>query len=212
MRNVLWGVLLLSIVGWAQHAEPLGIVPQPVPLIVTITTSKPEYVIGETLTLIVTLNRPAYVYILEKDPLGRVRLIFPNYLEPWPYIPAGTNVLPRNALYVLEPPAGRYEVYALAYESLPPFHYALPLNLRFPCVPWVFDGGTLTSITYNLVYPAPPTPSAPSSSSPSSYRWTALDIAILVVAGVIVVAVTALAWERIRRKQKDTPPKGQANP
>ncbi|MEM4918485.1 MAG: DUF4384 domain-containing protein [Thermofilaceae archaeon] len=212
MRHVFFALLgLMVFTGLAQQVEPLGIVPQPMPLLLTVATSKHEYVVGEALTLTVFLNRPAYVYILEKDPLGRLRLIFPNYLEPWPYIPAGTNVLPRNALYVLEPPAGRYEIYAVAYESLPPFHPSLPLNTRFPWVPWVFSGGTLASTTYTLVY-APPSPSAPSSSSPSLYRWTALDIAILVVAGVIVVAVTALAWERIRGKQKATPPKGQANP
>lgn len=89
--------------------SPLGLVPSPVPgLSASIWTEKPQYAVGETARVLFYLSQPAYVYIFDIEPTGRVRLIFPNPYSPNPYRAAGTHALPDQPTYQFRvvPPTG----------------------------------------------------------------------------------------------------------
>lgn len=97
MRNV-WIVGLVLAVGVTAfgQVEPLGIVVEPPAgdLVVTITTDKPAYAVGEVVRITFTINRPAYIYIWDIPPDGNVTQIFPNYYDPQNFFPAGTHSVP----------------------------------------------------------------------------------------------------------------------
>ncbi len=132
-------VLLAGVSGLAQaEVSPLGIIPQPVPgLSAAIWTDKPQYVVGETARVYFYISRPAYVYIFDIEPTGRIRLIFPNPYSPNPYKPAGTHVLPDNPNYQFRvaPPVGTEKLQLIASLqplSVPMGTYADPYPLMGP--------------------------------------------------------------------------------
>ncbi|RLE36802.1 hypothetical protein DRJ23_06845, partial [Candidatus Acetothermia bacterium] len=88
-----------------------------------ISLPKGSYQVGESIVITYTVNRPAYVYICDADPSGKVVLLFPSYLEPNNYVGAGTHTLPgRSYTLRVDPPAGTETLYAFAATSrLPNF-------------------------------------------------------------------------------------------
>lgn len=103
-------------------AGPEAIIIQPPPssqLKVGITTDRPSYRPGDSIVITIELNRPAYVYIVDMDTEGQVRLLLPNRYERSNHLPAGTTRLPGGG-YTLRI-AGRPGVeYLQAIASLAP--------------------------------------------------------------------------------------------
>ncbi len=107
-------------------ASPLGIVPTPTPtpspLTVTVATNKASYAVGENVTITYTVSQAAYIYILDIQPDGIVRQIFPNQYSLSNYVQAGTHMLPDgNYRFTITPPTGT--------EQLQIFASGVPLNL-----------------------------------------------------------------------------------
>ncbi|HEU68622.1 MAG TPA: PKD domain-containing protein [Candidatus Acetothermia bacterium] len=120
VRN-LWIVALVLAIGVAAvgQVEPLGIVIEPPAgdLVVTITTDKPAYAVGETVRITFTINRGAYIYIWDIPPDGNVTQIFPNGYESQNYFPAGTHTIPspgRGYSFRVQPPLGTEWLQVLA--------------------------------------------------------------------------------------------------
>lgn len=112
MRNM-WTLAVVLALGLSAigQVEPLGIVVEPPAgdLVVTISTDKPAYALGETVRITFTLNRPAYVYIWDIMPNGNVQQIFPNQFESQNFFPAGTHTIPspgRGYQFTVAPPLG----------------------------------------------------------------------------------------------------------
>lgn len=112
MKNV-WILALVLALGLAAagQVEPLGIIIEPPAgdLVVTISTDKPAYALGETVRITFTLNRPAYVYIWDIPPDGKVTQIFPNLYETENFFPAGTHTIPspgKGYQFRVAPPVG----------------------------------------------------------------------------------------------------------
>jgi PKD repeat protein len=78
--------------------------PQPA-LVASVSLPKSVYTVGETITITLTLNRAAYVYLCEVTADNRVVLLFPSLYEPGNAIAAGTRIVPAGAytLRVSEP-------------------------------------------------------------------------------------------------------------
>lgn len=116
---------VVSFSGLGQDtAAPLGVVPTPIPTPIeaSIWTDKSSYAVGEDVTILFSVNQPAYVYVYDIQPDGLVRLIFPNAFEQGNYVSAGGHALP-NGLYkfTVQPPAGTERLQIFASPS--------PLNL-----------------------------------------------------------------------------------
>lgn len=117
--------LFASTAGLAQSgASPLGIIPTPTPSTVTvsISTDKTSYAVGENVTITFTVSQASYIYILDIQPDGIVRQIFPNQYSLSNYVAAGTHALP-DGLYrfTVSPPTGT--------EQLQIFASGVPLTL-----------------------------------------------------------------------------------
>ena len=93
-----------------QGTSPLGIVPEPSELQVSIWVDKPAYRVGEEIVIHFWINRPAWVYIIDIDAAGYARLIFPNRFDRDNYIDqAGEYSLPGPSdpyRFVVVPPTG----------------------------------------------------------------------------------------------------------
>jgi len=78
--------------------------PQPA-LIASVSLPKSVYTVGEAMTITITLNRAAYVYLCDVTADNRVVLLFPSVYEPGNALAAGTRVVPAGAytLRVSEP-------------------------------------------------------------------------------------------------------------
>lgn len=110
---------LLALIGGAgasQGTSPLGIVPTPSALQVSIWVDKAVYQPGEYITIHYSVNQPAYLYIIDIDAAGYARLIFPNLYSQNNYVDAGEHVLPDKPTYrfVVVPPYGTEYVQAIA--------------------------------------------------------------------------------------------------
>lgn len=79
---------------------------QPTPL--SIWTDRSSYYPGDNVRISFTVPRTAYVYILNVDVQGVIRLIFPNTYDTNARFNSGTYTLPRNNKYVypVSGPAG----------------------------------------------------------------------------------------------------------
>lgn len=115
MKRIVFGVLAGLLVGGLAFAQqegvPLGIVIEPPAgeLRVRIWVDKPVYAVGETIRINFELNMPAYVYIWDIMPDGKVQQIFPNYYEPQNYFPAGVHSIPSPGMgyrFTVAPPVG----------------------------------------------------------------------------------------------------------
>jgi len=73
--------------------------PQPT-LVADVSLAKSVYTVGESMTITLTVNRSAYVYLVEIRADNRVVLIFPSLYEPNNALAAGSRVLP-GAAYTL---------------------------------------------------------------------------------------------------------------
>jgi hypothetical protein len=117
-------ISVTSVVAASNRVSPLGIQPSPTPspLSVSIWTDKTVYVIGDQARIYLTLSQTAYVYILDFQPDGIVRQIFPNAYSQNNHLSAGTHTLPDGPYrFVVAPPIGE--------ESLQAIVSATPLNL-----------------------------------------------------------------------------------
>ncbi len=88
------------------------------PLTLTIRTDKPTYTVGENVRITIEVSRASYVYVVELDPQGRAKLLFPNYWERDPRLSAGTTVLPRRTDYQIRAgePTGVSRLFAFAAD------------------------------------------------------------------------------------------------
>jgi PKD repeat protein len=75
-----------------------GVTVEPTPL--SIWTDRTSYYSGDQVRISFTLPRTAYVYILNVDVQGVIRLIFPNTYDTNAWMNSGTYTLPRNNKYV----------------------------------------------------------------------------------------------------------------
>lgn len=115
MKRAFFGVLLALSFGLfalgQEEAVPLGIVVEPPAgeLTVRIWVDKPVYRVGEEIYIHFELNRPAYIYIWDIQPDGKVTQIFPNQYEPQNFFPAGTHKIPspgKGYRFTVNPPTG----------------------------------------------------------------------------------------------------------
>lgn len=104
--------LALGFLALAQEeAVPLGIIVEPPAgeLTVKIWVEKPVYSLGEQVRIYFEINKPAYVYIWDIMPDGKVHQIFPNQYEPQNHFPAGVHSLPspgKGYQFTVTPPTG----------------------------------------------------------------------------------------------------------
>jgi len=187
------GILLIGIVALsgivvvASSPAPLGLIidPTPDPFSVSIWTDKSSYVVGENATIYFNVSQAAYVYIYDIEPMGVVRLIFPNAYSQSNYVTAGVHSLPDGAYrFTVAPPTGTEQLQIIA--SAVSLGLELPYTEPFPMVganPGVatqsIQGRIMglipepnyvmawTSFTIVSAY-TPPTPTPP----PSYYPWS----------------------------------------
>lgn len=117
----MWTLALVLAIGVAAvgQVEPLGIVVEPPAgdLVVTITTDKPVYAVGETVKITFTLNKAAYIIIVDQQPDGNSYQIFPNQHESQNYFPAGTHTIPtpgKGYQFTVNPPLGTEWLWIIA--------------------------------------------------------------------------------------------------
>jgi PKD repeat protein len=92
------------------------------PISFSLALDRPSYTVGDPVRITVVLSRAAYVYLVEIDPTGKATLIFPNYWERDPRLPAGTTQLPRASYTITaSTPAGTEELYGFASETPIPY-------------------------------------------------------------------------------------------
>lgn len=94
-----------------EETVPLGIVIEPPAgeLTVRVWVDKPVYSVGETVRISFELSKPAYVYIWDITPDGKVTQIFPNQYEPQNFFQAGVHTIPspgRGYQFRVQPPTG----------------------------------------------------------------------------------------------------------
>jgi len=114
---------LMGILGVAQPS-PLGIIIEPSDLQVKIWVDKAAYQVGENIRVHFSVNQRAYIYIVDIDAAGVVRLIFPNRFSQDNLVgPTADYVLPDKPSYrfVVMPPVGTEFVQIFASTE--------PLNL-----------------------------------------------------------------------------------
>jgi len=117
---------LLALVGGggvSQGANPLGIVPGPSELQISVWVDKPVYHIGERIHVYFSVNQQAYIYIVDIEPGGRTTLIFPSCYAPNNLMGPGEFAVPPDRWQVA-PPAGTEYIQAIA--SLEPLDLGIP--------------------------------------------------------------------------------------
>ncbi|MGY4706460.1 PKD domain-containing protein [Candidatus Bipolaricaulota sp. J31] len=97
------------------------------PLDLGLSLDKSRYSVGETVRIAVTLNRAAYVYLVELDPLGRAVLVFPNAGHPSPRLPAGRSTI----TVIASEPLGNEALYGFAADAPIPL-FPVPIGPGFP--------------------------------------------------------------------------------
>ncbi len=130
-------VFFVSALALAQSGpSPLGIVPTPTPnpVSVSIWTDKTAYAIGENVTITYTVSQAAYIYILDFQPDGIVRQVFPNqYSTSSNYVSAGTHTLPDGMYkFTVYPPTGTEQLQIIASGvplNLAPTSYSEPFPM-----------------------------------------------------------------------------------
>jgi len=116
----LLAVSVVVLTGWAQGGQvyPQGLIIDPPTsqvLEVSITTDKPEYQEGESVTINYEVNKAAYIYIWDITPTGEVQVIFPRNDYPGGmdnYVQAGAHQLPIT--FRVAPPYGTEYLQVLA--------------------------------------------------------------------------------------------------
>lgn len=127
--SVSLGLLLvfLAIPALALQQNPLGLQQVPIvePLIVELWMDKGSYAEGETAQIMFSVNQPAYVYILNVQSDGIVRMIFPNAYSQGNFVSAGIHSLPdRLYEFRITAPAGTDHLQIVA--TLHPLQLPVP--------------------------------------------------------------------------------------
>ncbi len=106
----------------------------------SLALDRASYQVGNPVRIRVELSRGAYVYLVELDPTGRAKLIFPNFWERNPQLPAGTTWLPR-AGYTIQAsqPTGTSQLVGFASDSPIPY---FPTNFPSPDFPVLSNNGS----------------------------------------------------------------------
>jgi len=110
-------VAAAALIGWAQ-VHPQGLIVGPSPsdeLIVSISTDKSEYQVGELVTISYEVSKAAYIYIWDILPTGEVQVVFPNDYYSWGqdnFVEAGEHQLPQS--FPVAPPYGTEYLQILA--------------------------------------------------------------------------------------------------
>ena len=110
-----------------NNTESITVTAAVVPLDVEVSLDKAAYTVGEEVTIAVDLNRGAYVYLVELDPLGRAIMVFPNASHPSPALPGGRSIVRAEA----SEPVGNESLYAFAADSAIPL-FPTPTGPGFP--------------------------------------------------------------------------------
>ncbi len=99
------------------------------PLAFAVATDKSVYTVGEAVRVTVTLSRASYLYLIELDAAGRAILIFPNWRDTNPQVPAGTTQFPRSTTYayITSEPVGSEQIVGFAADrAIPLFPTSFP--------------------------------------------------------------------------------------
>ena len=145
------------------------------------------YQVGDALQVTYTVNRPAYVYLCDVTADGQVALLFPNWLEPSPYVGSGTHTFPATTSYTLQitEPLGTETLYLFAATgpivsfptSLPSGYFSIlstnpstfrssvlaTMQSQFASGDWAFD-----TLSFEVVSPAPTTGTIRVLSNPTN--------------------------------------------
>lgn len=116
LAGLLAGAALAAPAAMAEPAKKVGpeaiiIEPPPSPkLTVSISTDRASYREGDSIVISITLSQSAYVYVVDLDTAGQIRLLLPNRYERSNHLPAGTTRLPRGSytLRISGPPGAEY--------------------------------------------------------------------------------------------------------
>ncbi|RLE28770.1 hypothetical protein DRJ54_05925 [Candidatus Acetothermia bacterium] len=112
----------------ANNTRQVTITAAAPPLTLSLSLDRASYNVGDPVRITVVLSRAAYVYLVEVDSSGVARLVFPNWWERSPQLPAGTTVLPRGS-YTIEAslPAGAETLHGFAADApIPHFPTSFP--------------------------------------------------------------------------------------
>jgi PKD repeat protein len=110
-------VSVAAFAGWGQ-AYPQGLIIDPPTsevLTVSISTDKPQYQVGDLVTISYEVNKAAYIYIWDIMPTGEVQVVFPSASYPGGldnFVEAGAHQLPRS--FPVAPPYGTEYLQILA--------------------------------------------------------------------------------------------------
>ncbi len=125
--------LTVSGPGGSSSETTQAVVSAPQPqLVASVSLPKSLYTVGEAVSITITVNRSAYIYLCEVTPDSRVVLLFPSVYEPGNVLSAGSRVIPGGA-YTLTAslPAGN-ETLLLFAASGPISGFPTSFGLGFP--------------------------------------------------------------------------------
>ncbi len=107
----------------ANNTRQVQVIGAAAPLAFTVATNKSVYTVGEPVRVTVTLSRASYLYLIELDAAGRAILIFPNWRDTNPQVPAGTTQFPRSTTYayIASEPVGSEQIVGFAADRAIPF-------------------------------------------------------------------------------------------
>ncbi|HHT26209.1 MAG TPA: DUF4384 domain-containing protein [Firmicutes bacterium] len=112
-----------------------GVTVEPTPL--SIWTDRSSYYSGDHVRISFTVPRTAYVYILNVDVQGVIRLIFPNTYDTNARFNSGTYTLPRNNKYVYPvsgPPGTEYLMMIASSDRISYFDTLADRGGEFPVI------------------------------------------------------------------------------
>ncbi|MFW6012982.1 MAG: DUF4384 domain-containing protein, partial [Candidatus Bipolaricaulota bacterium] len=111
-------VLTLSFGALGAENIPRGLIIEPPSnpgLDVSISTDKSSYSIGDYLRVSIRVSQRAYVYVLNYDTTGDMKLVFPNRYSTQNLIGPGLYILPDGSYsFKIEGPAGTEHLQAIA--------------------------------------------------------------------------------------------------
>ncbi len=142
--------LTVSGPGGSSSETTQAVVSTPQPqLVASVSLPKSLYTIGESVSITITVNRAAYVYLCEVTPDNRVTLLFPSLYEPGNALSAGSRVIPGGA-YTLTAslPTGN-ETLLLFAASGPISGFPTSFGLGFPVLstnPAAFQASVLATM------------------------------------------------------------------
>ena len=175
--------------GGLQSTDTATVVVNPATPQLTAQLSLPKttYEVGESLVITYTLNRPAYIYLVDATADGTVYLLSPNWTQPSPYAASGAHIFPDGTGFSLtiSQPTGVETLHIFAATGpIPGFPTSFsagafsvlstnPVSFRdamlstmqsqFSSGDWAYD-----ALSFNVTAPAPTTGTIRAISSPSA--------------------------------------------